>query len=90
MEFTDVCPTVVSITHWVHGPDFDVFTTSQKVHFVDFLVETLPIHGQWDPSKAIDNIENWKCHLPCPAQWIYEEKVPGEWQCKHLCAIWIL
>lgn len=57
VELTDVCPTIISISHWVHCPNSYVFTSSKKEHSVNFSIETLPVKRQWDPSEAVDSIE---------------------------------
>ena len=39
VELADVSPGVEPVAHWVHGPDSNVLTSSQKVHSVNFLVD---------------------------------------------------
>ena len=38
VEFADMGPRVVSVTHWVHGPNSNVLSTSKQVHLMNFLV----------------------------------------------------
>lgn len=39
VELADMCPRVESITHWVHCPDSNVFTTPKQIHLVYFLIK---------------------------------------------------
>jgi len=58
VELTDMSPRVVSVSHWVHGPDPDVLSTSEEIHFMNFLIKGFPIHAHWDPSEGVDGVEN--------------------------------
>ena len=43
IEFADMGPGVESVTHWVHGPDSNILSTSEKVHLMDLLVQRFPV-----------------------------------------------
>ena len=43
VELTDVCPIVISISHWVHCPNSYVFSSSKKEHSMNFSIDTLPV-----------------------------------------------
>lgn len=58
VELSDISPRVEPISHWVHGMDFNILTTSKQVQSVNFLIEMFPIEHLWHPCEAIGDIEN--------------------------------
>ena len=39
VELADMGPGVESVTHWVHGPDSDVLSSSEQIHSMDLLIK---------------------------------------------------
>lgn len=39
VELADMCPGIVPVTHWVHGPDPNILSTSEQIHLMNFLIE---------------------------------------------------
>ena len=78
MKLINVGPRVESIAHWILRPQPEIFSSTQQVHLMQFLVQMLPVHHMRHPGKAIGEVEDRDSELPTHCERIHKEEVPGE------------
>jgi hypothetical protein len=64
VELADVCPGVEAIAHGILCPDSYVLASPEKVKFVDFLLEMLPVEDMRHPEEGVRKVEDGCSELP--------------------------
>lgn len=89
VELADMGPRIEPVSHWVHGPESDILASSQEVHFVDLLVQMLPVEGLRQPGETASEIQEREGDLPFPHEGVHKENVHGQGCHGGDGAIWV-